>query len=178
LSEITPDYSLNSNPNRAPDSLHTLNSQSTTATGVDLALVTIKPSQLLWRIELAFYSCVLCAATIALFPFLLTAFYWPIIWLIFVLLVMFVLRERWRAQKIPAVTLSVQKQVWRFQNSNGEFTVVPFGEILLWGGVIILPMREIASGHKHHIVALPDSMKPEDWRRLRVWLRTGLRNNI
>ena len=172
MSEITPDYNLKSSPNR------TLNSHTTTATGVDLAPVTIKPSQILWRIELACYSSVLCAATIALFPFLLTAFYWPILWLVFLLLVMFVLRERWRAQKIPAVSLSVQKQVWRLQNSTGEFTVVPFGEILLWAGVIILPVREVLSGCKHYIVALPDSMKAEDWRRLRVWLRTGLRNNI
>jgi hypothetical protein len=163
LSEITPA----SSPKRAPDS------HSTTAKGVDLAPVIISPSQILWRIEFAFYLSIFGAASIALLPFFLTAFYWPVLWLIFL-----VLRERWRAQKLPAITLSVQKQIWRLKNPTDEFTVAPFGEILLWAGVIILPVRETLSGRKHHIVALPDSMKAEDWRRLRVWLRTGLRGNL
>lgn len=174
MSEITPASSLN----RAPDSPLLLAGQSTTATGVDLAPIAIMPSQILWRLELAFYCSVLCAATIALFPFLLTAFYWPIVWLIFMLLIIFVLRQRWCVKNLPVVTLSIQKQVWRLRNSTGEFSVNPFGEILLWVGVIILPVCETLSGRKHYIVALQDSMDADDWRRLRVWLRTGLRNNI
>ena len=168
MSEITPASSLNL----------TANPTHKTATGVDLGPVIISPSQILWRIELAFYFSMLCAATLALFPFLFTAFYWPILWLIFLLLIIFVLRGRWHSQKLTPITLSVQKQVWRLVNSNGEFTVSPFGEILLWSGVIILLLQETLGGRKHYIVALPDSMKAEDWRLLRVWLRTGLRNNI
>lgn len=168
MSEITPA----SNPNHASNFSHK------TATGVDLAPVTIIPSQILWRIELVFYLSFFCAVTIALFPFLLSALYWPVLWLIFLLLIVFVLFQRWRAQKLSAISLSVQKKIWRLKHSAGEFTVVPFGEILMWAGVIILPVREALSGRKHYIVALPDSMNAEDWRHLRVWLRTGLRNNI
>jgi len=168
LSEITPD----SNPNPAVNSTHKA------AIGVDLAPITISPSRIFWRIECAIYVCVLIAASIALFPFFLTAFYWPILWLAFLLLIMFVLREAWRIQTLPAVTLSVQKQVWRLRNPAGEFTVAPFGEILLWAGVIVLHLKDITSGRKHTIIVLPDSVKADDWRRLRVWLRTGLRNNM
>jgi hypothetical protein len=46
---------------------------------------------------------------------------------------------------------------------------------LVWSKVIILWVRETESGLKHRIVALPDSMTPEEWRRLRVWLRLELR---
>jgi len=120
----------------------------------------------------------MCAATIALFPFLLSAFYWPIVWLTFLLSVIFVVRGRWHAKKSTPVTFSVQKQVWRFRSVNGEFTVVPFSEILMWSSVIILPLQETLSGRKHYVLAFPDSMNENDWRRLRVWLRTGLRNNL
>jgi hypothetical protein len=177
LSEITPDSSPSSRPNHAPDSAYTLNPLSTTATGVDLAPVIINSSQMLWRIELAFYSSIFCAATTALIPYILTAFYWPLVWMGFALLFIFELRKRWRVKNLPAVTLSVKTQVWRLRNSAGEFTVAPCGEVLLWARVIILPVRETLTGRKHNIVALPDSMGAEDWRRLRVWLRTGLRNN-
>lgn len=168
MSEITPASSLS----------HAASSPDKTATGVDLAPVIIKPSQILWRIELVFYCSILCAASIALFPFFLTAFYWLIIWLVFVVLIVFVLRERLRAQKLPSFTLSVQKKVWRLQYSTNEMTATPFDEILLWEGIIILPLREILSGRKYRIVILADSMKAEDWRHLRVWLRTALRNNL
>lgn len=153
-------------------------SPNKTATGVDLAPVLITPSKILWRIELTVYSGILIAASVALFPFFLTVFYWPILWLVFLALVLLVLRERWRVQKLPAVTVSVQKQIWRLKNPTGEFTVVPFDEVLLWSGVIILPVREILSGRKHRILILRDSVTADDWRRLRVWLRTGLRNNL
>ncbi len=172
MSEITPASSQNS----AADSAVT--SQRTTATGVDLAPVIISPSKNLWRIEFIFYSCMLVAASIAIFPFFFSAFYWPILWLVFSALIFIALRTRWRAQKLPAVTFSVEKHVWRLRDTTGEFTVVPYGEILLWSWVIILHLRNPVDGKKYHVVALTDSMKEEDWRRLRVWLRTGLRKNL
>lgn len=167
MSETTQDYSQN----------HVADSYKT-AKGVDLAPILITPSSILWRIELLVYCSILFAATIALFPFFLTAFYWPIVWLIFVALVLCVLRERWHVKNSPAVSLSVTKQVWRLRCPDGESTVKPFGEILLWGGVIVLHLKEIMSGRKYTIVVLPDSVKADDWRCLRVWLRTGLRKNI
>ena len=164
MSEITPDYSLT--PNQK------------TAAGVDLAPVIISPSLRFWYIELAFYLCLFCSASIALVPLFLTVWYWLVLWLIFSLLIIFILRRSFRAQKLPSVKLSVQQKSWRLKTSEGELVVVPFEDILLWAGVIILPLRETLSGRKHRLVVLSDSMSADDWRRLRVWLRMGLKDNL
>lgn len=165
MSEITPAYSLKPVPD----------SSSKTATGIDLAPVVIRSSHMLWRMELVFYSLLVGAASIGLFPFFLIAFYWPIVWLVFVVLIVFVLRKSLQVKNSQPVTVAVRQNVWQLKNGEGEFTVVPFGEILLWSWVIILPLRETISGRKHTIVLLQDSVKADDWRHLRVWLRTGLK---
>jgi hypothetical protein len=175
LSETTPAF----NPSNADNQSNAANSTpEPQKPGVDLAPIVIAPSHSLWHLELAFYSGLVGAATIALFPFFLTAFYWPILWLLLALATGFVLRQRWHHKNSPPVCLSVQKNVWRLRNSSGEFVVEPFAEIVLWSGVIILPVCEILSGRQHRIIVMRDSVKLDDWRNLRVWLRTALRNNI
>lgn len=169
MSEITPASNLKSALDVSLES---------NKTGVDLAPIHIAASLRLWCIELAFYSCFICAVTIALLPFFLKAFYWSILWLLFLLATGFVLRQRWLHKNSPPICLSVHKKLWQLKNSTGEVVVEPFGEILLWSGVIILPLREIMSRREHRIVVMKDSVEPDDWRRLRVWLRTGLRNNM
>lgn len=147
-------------------------------TGVDLAPFVISPSIILWRMELALYGGFLCAASVALFPFFLSALYWPVVWLVVCGSVAFELRRAWRVKHAAPQELSIQKNVWRIKNTDGECLVEPFDEILLWPAVIILPMKEIESGKKHRIVIFQDSVKKEEWRRLRVWLRMGLRNAV
>lgn len=164
--ETTPDY----NP--------THNSSSQTAAGVDLASVRISSSRLLFYCQIFVYIAMLLSASIAIFPFLFAAFYWPIAWLIFVLLIIIALKSAWRAQQIPPIVLNVTQKIWRLQTVDGEVIVELYDDILVWVGVIILPMRETSTGRKHRIVALSDSMNANDWRRLRVWLRMGLNKNI
>lgn len=145
-------------------------------TGVDLAPFLIAPSVILWRLELAIYSGFLCAASVALFPFFLSAYYWPIVWLVFCGFIAFELRTAWRAKHAARLELSIQKNIWRLKHAE-ECVVEPFDEILLWPAVIILPLREIDSRKKHRIVILKDSVKKDDWRRLRVWLKTAFKNH-
>jgi len=166
LLETTPDY----NP--------TPNSPSKTAAGVDLASVRINPSRWLWLCTLFVYSAMLLSASLAIFPFLLSAFYWPMLWLVFLALVVFALRSAWRAQQRPPVVLTVTQKIWRLQTEDGEVIVKLYDEVLVWSGVIILPVQETVTQRKHRIVALADSMNASDWRRLRVWLRMGLNKNI
>jgi len=163
LSELTPDY----NPAH--------NSPHQTVTGVDLAPVTIYPSRWLWRMEIFIYLTILTSASISVFPFLQITFYWPLLLLVFVFLVAFAWRSSARTHKASPISLSVTQKIWRIKNSDAEIVVRPCDEILVWTGVIIIPVREIASGEKHRIIALPDSMDAEEWRRLRVWLRMGFR---
>ncbi len=176
MSEITQVSSLNSSQNR--DHNATLEPQSTSATGVDLAPVVISPSQILWRIQVLIYSLMLLSASIAIFPFMFTAFYWPILWLSFVLLLIVAVRSARRKKHKVQIRLSVTQKIWRMQTSAGEIHVEPCDEILLWDALIVLPVREVITKRKHRIVALSDSMSADDWRRLRVWLRMGLRHNI
>jgi hypothetical protein len=167
-----------SSQNRGHNATHILAPQNTTATGVDLAAVVIVPSQYLWRIQLLTYSLLLLSVSFAIFPFVLTAFYWPILWLVFVLLIVVVVQSAWRNKHKPPMRFSVTQKIWRLQTSAGEIQVKPCDEILLWDGVIILPVREMLTQRKHWIVALSDSMCSEDWRHFRVWLRIGLSKNI
>ena len=164
--ETTPDYNPKHNP------------PSKTAAGVDLASVRISPSRWLLRCQIFVYSVMLLSASIAISPFLFSAFYWPIVWLVFLLLIIVALKSAWRAQKIPPIVLSVTQKIWRLQPADGEIIVELYDDVLIWASVIILPMRETSTGRKHRIVALSDSMSADDWRRLRVWLRMGLSKNI
>jgi hypothetical protein len=161
LSELIPDYSPAHNYQ--------------TVSGVDLAPVKIHPSRWLWRIEAAIYVVMAGSASIAIFPFLHTEFYWSLAWLAFLVLVVFSMRSAWKTKNASSVTLSVTQNIWRIKKADLEFVVAPCDEMLLWSGVIILPVRDILSGKRHRMVALQDSMNAEDWRRLRVWLRMGIR---
>lgn len=164
--ETTPDC----NPQHKPT--------SKTAAGVDLASVHISPSRLLFRCRIVVYVAMLLSANIAIFPFLFSAFYWPIIGLVFLSLIIFALQSASRAQKSSPIVLNVTQKIWRLQTGDAEVIVELYDDVLVWAGVIILPMRETSTGLKHRIVALPDSMSKDDWRRLRVWLRMGLNKNI
>jgi hypothetical protein len=144
---------------------------------VDLAPVIISPSLLLFRLEVFVYLFMLLSASVAIFPFVLTAFYWPLLWLIFLLISIAALRTSLRNKNSLSVTLSVTQKNWYLQTAAGSIAVKPCSEIVVWTQLIILPVEEILSGRKHSILALPDSMTPEDWRRLRVWLRTELRKS-
>jgi hypothetical protein len=176
LSETTPGFNPNSSENRAQNS--TLEPASTNTTGVDLAPVVISPSPMLWRIQMLMYSLMLLFASIAILPFIFTAFYWPMLWLSFVLVLLLAVRSAWHKKHELPIRLSVTRKQWRLQTSAGELQVEPCAEILLWNAVIVLPVREVITKRKHRIVALSDSMNADDWRRLRVWLRMGLRNNL
>lgn len=145
--------------------------------GVDLAPVVFNPSLLLCRLEIAVYLFMLVSASAAIFPFLLAAFYWPLLWLVFALMLGVGIRSSLRAKKSPSIVLSVTQKVWRIQTSEGDIVVKPCDDILVWAAMIILPVQEVATGRKRRLIALPDSMLPEDWRRLRVWLRMALHNS-
>jgi len=163
LLEKIPDYSQNPN--------------SAQTTGVDLAPVMIKPSVLLHRLEVSVYLIMSLAASIAIFPFLLTAFYWPLLWFVFLLMVAVAIKVSLRAKKSQAVSFSVVRKIWHLHTSEGDLIVKPCSEVVMWSHLIVLFVQETTSGRKHRLVALPDSIASEDWRRLRVWLRIELRKN-
>jgi hypothetical protein len=165
LLEKIPDYSQGSK------------SPHQTTSGIDLAPVIIKPSLVLHRLEVFIYLFMLVSASIAILPFVLTAFYWPLLWLIFLLVSIVAIRTSLRNKKSSPVSFSVAQRIWYLQTPGGSVAVKPCNELVVWSALIILSVEEIVGGRKHRMVALPDSMTSEDWRRLRVWLRMALRKN-
>ncbi|RYY74885.1 MAG: hypothetical protein EOO52_11225 [Gammaproteobacteria bacterium] len=163
--EKIPDFNLN---HKTPQQI---------TSGVDLAPVVFSPSLLLYRLEVFVYLFMLLSASVAIFPFIFTAFYWPLLWLTFLVMIIAALRKSLQSKKSPSINLCITQKVWHLQTSAGSLAVEPCNEIVVWTKLIILPVKETLSGRKHRIVALPDSMTPEDWRRLRVWLRIELRKS-
>ena len=162
---------------KIPDYNNSHNTSHHIASGVDLAPVLISPSLLLYRLEVFVYLFMLLSASVAIFPFIFTAFYWPLLWLTFLLMIIATLRKSLRNKKSPSISLSITQKIWYLKTSTESVAVKPCNEIVVWTRLIILPVKETLSGRKHRIIALPDSMKAEDWRRLRVWLRMELRKN-
>ena len=147
-------------------------SSAKTASAIDLAPVAFSPSHNLWLAECAIYGAIFISASVALVPFFLAAFYWPILWLIFSALIALIIRNRWRAKNSSSIMLDITQHNWRLRKNNSDIAVIPFDDVLLWSWVIILPLKENISGKKHYFVLLQDSVSADDWRRLRVWLRT------
>jgi len=172
LLEKIPGYSAI--PNKSHNEL---TAQKTAA--VDLAAVTFYPSHFLWYTQLAIYIAMLVFSFIALLPFFLTAFYWPSAcywigaWLVFSLIIGFAINKAWRTKNILPNRLDVTQKQWRLTTHDGEFWVNLDGDVLLWSWLIIIPTRETLTKKAHYLIALPDSMSKEDWRRLSVWLKLG-----
>ena len=162
---------------KIPDYNHSHKTPHHITSGVDLEPVVISSSLLLYRMEVFIYLFMLLSASVAVFPFVLMNFYWPLLWLAFVLVIIAALRTSQRNKNSPSVTLSVTQKNWYLQTSTGTVAVNPGNEILVWTYLIVLPVAEPLSGRKYRLLALPDSMAAEDWRRLRVWLRMELRKN-
>ncbi len=142
---------------------------------VDLAAVTVLPSRYLWQAQLIIYSAMLVFAFIALLPFFFAAAYWILLWLVFAFLIGVAIYKSWQAKNAAPMQFEIKQNNWRLKTSKGEFSVTPNDEILLWSWVIVIPLRETLTRNLHYLIALPDSLTKEDWRRLRVWLMTCLK---
>ncbi|RZA09210.1 MAG: hypothetical protein EOO68_01070 [Moraxellaceae bacterium] len=140
----------------------------------DLAAITCSPSRYLYLAECLLYGAMAVSASVALFPFFLVAFYWPLAWLLFMFSLVCVINESRKTRNANVLTLDISNNTWRVRRNGVDKTVIPFDDVLLWSWVIILPVKEPATGNKHRIVLLPDSMTADEWRRLRVWLRVCL----
>lgn len=148
------------------------------ASVADLAPVQIHPSIILWRLELAVAGIMLLSSFFALVPFATQAFYWPVLWLLFSGLVMLAVRKRKPVQGAAPLGFSAIKNCWYLRHHSGEHLVVACAAPLLWSWIIILPLEEVLSGKQHYVIAVRDSLNTQDWRRLRLWLRMGLRMSV
>ena len=151
-----------------------LKSNSDLKAGIDLALITFNPSHFLWQAQLTIYLVMLVFAFIALLPFFLTAFYWILLWLAFALFIGIAIHVSWNTKNAAPISVEVKQNNWRLKTLTGEFAVTIHKEVVLWSWLIVLPLREKLTGKQYYLVALPDSLNQEDWRRISVWLRNCL----
>lgn len=142
------------------------------AGNVDLSPVTVYPSQYLWQAQCMVYGAILVFALVALLPLFFISIYWVFLYLSFALWISAAIYKSSRTKNASPMQLEVKQNNWYLITKVGEFAVTPSHEILLWSWVIIIPLRETTTRKLHYVIALTDSLPKEDWRRLRVWLRT------
>ena len=168
MSEIIP--GSNPKPEFLPGNL-----PQSLSSGADLAPVAVLPSRNLWLAQLILFSLMLVSATIALLPFMFTAFYWPLALLFFLAALVYSGYECWRVKNASVKVLFIQHNVWRLRDSAGEEIVTPCDDIVLWSWVIIVPLRA-ERGQKFYLVVMRDSVDADAWRRLSLWLRICFKN--
>jgi hypothetical protein len=144
------------------------------AAAFNLAAVTVRPSLFLWQAQCVIYCAMLAFAFVALLPFFLTAFYWILLWLAFAAGIGCAIHTSWRAKNAAPVSFEITQNAWQLKTQKGEYGVTVSGEIVVWQWLVIIPLCENLTGQQHRVIALPDSMNKQDWRRLRVWLKVGL----
>jgi hypothetical protein len=142
------------------------------ANSVDLAAVIVYPSRYLWQAQCVVYGAMLVVAFVALLPLLFISIYWVCLWLSLALWISLTIHKAWRAKCAAPMQLQIKQNHWYLKTKAGEFLVTPNHEILLWPWVIIIPLDEPLTRNQHYLIILPDSLPKEDWRGLRIWLRT------
>ena len=141
---------------------------------VDLAAVTFYPSVWLWRGQLAIYAIMLVFSFLALLPFFFSLFYALPLWLMFIFFIGMAIRKSHREKNAPRLSFEITNNQWRLTTQTGSVVVGLLGEVVLWSWLIIIPVRDNQTQRRYCLIALPDSLEQEQWRRLRVWLKTCL----
>lgn len=71
-------------------------------------------------------------------------------------------------------TLEFVQGHWCFERVGQHYQLELAAEVLCWSWVIILPLRDIASGKTQRLVIFSDALSRSDNARLRRWLRACL----
>lgn len=137
-----------------------------------LAAVYINPSR---------FGSLLYRYSYAVFALSLLLVFYPYIgeqplWLLVSILCCFGLWLLYRQEIGRTVTgaLSFSGHHWLLEKDGCICQLVLAGEVLCWPWLIILPLREIASGKIRWILIFGDAVNKSDNARLRRWLRACL----
>ncbi|MES2673363.1 MAG: protein YgfX [Pseudomonadota bacterium] len=139
----------------------------------DLAAVTVYPSRYLWQGQCVVYGAMFVFASAALLPLFFISIYWICLWFLLGLWISLTIHKVWRAKCAAPIQLRIKQNHWYLKNRAGEFLVTPSSEVLLWTWVIIIPLHEKLTRNQRYLIVSTDSLPKEDWRRLRMWLKTS-----
>lgn len=139
-----------------------------------LASLKVCPSQLLWRAQVLVHILLAVFSCWALWSWLLSDKR-VLLGLVTVWIILFfsVLKIR-RRRVLQYGVLSLEMAGWFWLDAHGRNAWQLKGEVAVWPWLIILPFVVSSNGRATSLVLLPDSMSTDDWRHLRIWLRTVL----
>ena len=106
------------------------------AASVDLAAIVVYPSRLLWCAQLVVCVAMLLFAFVALFPFFKQAFYWLMLWLVFVLAVGVALRYCHHLKNAAPMSFQIKQQRCLLTTHRGIYAVTIDGDVLLWSWLV------------------------------------------
>jgi hypothetical protein len=89
---------------------------------------------------------------------------WGGVWLVY----------RRESRRCVTGALSYSGDHWLLEQDGSTYQLTLAGDVLCWPWLIILPLREIASGKIRWILIFGDALNKDDNARLRRWLRACL----
>lgn len=89
---------------------------------------------------------------------------WSCLWLVY----------RWQINARVTGVLSFSEDYWLLERKGCTCQLVLAGEVLCWSWLIILPLRNTATGKTQHLLVFSDALTKSDNARLRRWLRACL----
>jgi hypothetical protein len=111
------------------------------------------------------------ASAFALSSHLQTQPWWALVLLLFWAMVALAAYGIWHAHKHGPSQLCCRQGDWYLTLDGVEFRAALAGDLVIHSRILVARFRLQASGAKVNVICLPDSIDPEDFRRLRVWLR-------
>lgn len=77
-------------------------------------------------------------------------------------------------QKCVTGVLGFTNDKWWLELEERSLQLELAGDVLCWTWLVILPLRDSASGKLHQLVIFGDALTNSDWARLHRWLRACL----
>lgn len=114
------------------------------------------------------------ASALALWPHLQSQPLWALVLILFWILVLLAAYSLWYGHKHGPSQLSYREGDWYLMLDGVEFRAALVSDLVIHSWLLVARFRLNTSGARINVVCLPDSASAEDFRRLRVWLRTYL----
>lgn len=137
-----------------------------------LAAVCINPSRLALLLYRCSYSVFALSLLLVFYPFVIEQPFWVLalilcwggLWIVY----------RREIKNCVTGALSFSGNHWVLAQDCGTSQLELAGEVLCWSWLIILPLRESATGKARRLLVFGDALSKEDSTSLRRWLRACL----
>lgn len=137
-----------------------------------LAAVYLNNSRLGFLLYRCSYSVFALSMLLAFYPYIVDQPFWLLVlslcwgclWLVY----------RREIKRCVTGKLGFSGNYWLLEQDGRTYQLELAGEVLCWSWLIILPLREMASGKLRRVLVFGDAVNKDDSARLRRWLRACL----